>query len=375
MRFPTLSKAAITRTQGIIVVVILIIAVGAGAWFLAVPPAPVPPTTTATIVPPTTTAATTPATVTMHPELKVAFVAPGSILDHGWVQEGYEGLLKAEEEFGITTAYTEQVLVTGTVADYDRVIRDYARLGYGLVIGHDVLAKDAVMSAAADYPDVWFAYDGVESRKNVVGYLTWGHEPSYLAGITAAKLTKTKIVGAYNGIPIDLEVCDYVGFKAGVASVDPSIKVLSAWLGVWHDPKKGHDVVVSMADAGADIVYGIGDGINIGGIQGAKEKGIKFIGGTGNQIPVDPDTVIASVTWGLTSAVYFVIKAYVEGTIEGRSYDFTLHTRIDGEHIGPDYIMGDQIPADVRALVEEKRKDIMDGTLLVPFVTVLPPEG
>ena len=37
--------------------------------------------------------------------------------------------------------------------------------------------------------------------------------------------------------------------------------------------------------------------------------------------------------------------------------------------------MGDQIPADVKALVEAKRKDIMDGTLLVPFVTVLPPEG
>lgn len=361
-----LSRQAVTKIQAAIVVAILVIAgVGIGAYYLTLPAPP-----------------TTPTTPPGRKDIKVALVMPGSITDMGWDQEPYDALIQAEKDFGITVSYTENVMVTGTPADYDRIIRDYIARGFQFIIAHDFLSKDAVLRAAKDFPKVMFAYDGDVAGKekgypNVVAYLPWGHEPSYLAGVLAAKLTKTRVVGVYNGVPIPIEVASVEGFRLGVRSVDPNITVLSTYLGLWHDPKKGHDIVVSMANAGADIVYGVGDGINIGGIEGAKEKGILFIGGTGDQRPAAPGTVLTSVTWGLKSIVYYLIELFVNGKLEGRAYEFTLHTSLAGRHVGPDLVgysdqLAGRVPADVKALIEQKRADIISGILLVPLVTTPP---
>ena len=344
-----------------VVVIIIIAALGIGGWYMMQPAGPGPTTTAAAAK-------------------KVALVMPGSITDHGWDQEPYEGLMKAKTDFAIDVGYTEELMVTGTPADYDRVLRDYVSKGFGFIICHDFLCKDSVTAVAKDNPSIWFAYDGARfdpTIPNLIPYIPWGHEPAYMAGVFAAKMTKTGTVGTYDGLPIHIEVDCVEAFELGAKSVNPKINVLKNYIGVWHDPKKGHDLVVSMADAGADLVYGVGDGINIGGIQGAKEKGIWFIGGTGDQRPVEPDTVIVSVSWGLGPIVYTLAKLYSQGKLAGQSYEFTMHTYIDGKQVGPDFLEwtdanASKVPQDVKDAVAKTRADIMSGNLNVPLITVAP---
>ena len=114
-----------------IIVIIIIAALGIGAYSMM--PSPGPTTTTTA--------------------KKVALIMPGSITDHGWDQEPYEGLMQAKADFGLEVGYTEEVMVTGTPADYDRILRDYVSKGFGFIICHDFLCKDSVTAVAKDNPE------------------------------------------------------------------------------------------------------------------------------------------------------------------------------------------------------------------------------
>ena len=48
--------------------------------------------------------------------VRVALVLDGQIDDQGWNQAAYEGLLNAEEEYGVEIAYSEEV----PIPDYER---------------------------------------------------------------------------------------------------------------------------------------------------------------------------------------------------------------------------------------------------------------
>src|SRR5271165_401254 len=62
---------------------------------------------------------------------KVAMLLPGSINDQSWNAVGYKGLMKLKAD-GWETAYSENV----QAADEVEALRDYAKRGYDLIIGH-----------------------------------------------------------------------------------------------------------------------------------------------------------------------------------------------------------------------------------------------
>ena len=60
------------------------------------------------------------------------------------------------------------------------------------------------------------------------------------------------------------------GFKAGVASVDPSIKVQVDYAGSFGDAAKGKTIAAAQYAAGADIVYQVAGGTGAGVFAEAK---------------------------------------------------------------------------------------------------------
>ena len=81
------------------------------------------------------------------------------------------------------------------------------------------------------------------------------NEAAYLAGVAAAKTTKTKQVGFVGGIESEVISRFAAGFKAGVESVDPSIKVQVDYAGSFGDAAKGKTIAAAQYAAGADVVY------------------------------------------------------------------------------------------------------------------------
>jgi len=294
--------------------------------------------------------------------VRVALVLDGKIDDHGWNQAGYEGLKRAEELLGVEIAYSEQI----HIPDFERVLRDYAAKGFDLVICHSSIAKEAVLNTARDYPSVKFLWtDGDTTMDNLAVLVPMPHEASYLAGLLAGYMTRTGVVGMVGGIDIPSTHRSYAAFEMGLKTVDPGIKLLVNWVGSFVDVAAGHEAALSQIESGADIIFGNGDGQNLGVLHACSETKTYAIGAVWDQFSATPDVVLTSVIWGLDEGIVQIVKAVVEGNFEGRFYPLDL---AHGSRLAPFHDNEKLIPYHLKTLLKVTEQRILNGELKIPVV-------
>jgi basic membrane protein A len=309
-----------------------------------------------------TPAKSTPTSAPTASKIKVALVLDGKIDDGGWNQAGYEGLMEAQKETGVEVAYSESV----AIPDYEKVLRDYASKGYNLIIAHSSIAKDAVMNTAKDYPQLAFLWtDGDETASNVAVIRPMSQEASYLAGMLAGKMTKSNIVGMVGGIDIPSTHRSAAAFELGLKSVNPDAKLLTNWIGSFIDVSKGNEAATSQIESGADVIFGNGDGQNIGVLKAASDKNVLAIGAVRDQFNIAPNVVLTSVMWGFDTGIALVVKDYIDGKFTGKFYEISL---AQGADLAPYHDNASKIPTDVQELIKKTRDDILNGKLQVPNV-------
>src|SRR5581483_4256816 len=127
---------------------------------------------------------------------KVALLTPGPISDHAWNAGAYQGLLRIRDSLG---AHISHIQVT-TPAAFEENFRQYGAQGYDLVFGHGFEFQDAAYREGSEFPKTVYITTSVNRiGKNVAPIVFGLEEPSYLAGILAGSLTRTRIVGAIGG--------------------------------------------------------------------------------------------------------------------------------------------------------------------------------
>jgi len=356
-------KMASTKTWALLaIVLVVIIVVGAVVYYVTLP---VEPETEKT---------------------KVACLLPGSINDHGWNQAWFTALQVAETELGVETAYSEAV----TVADAGGVFIDYAQRGFDLIWCLDFGMSDAAIAAAEDYPEStfavpWYGVHGEPPKENIVGYVQ-GEGPtpgkgiqdaSYLAGILAAGLTESGIIGVYGAMPAIPVVAFMEGFKIGAKTYaeenSMALKCLQQFVGAWEDVSAGYETTVSFIDAGADLIYCIGDGISFGGIMAAKaEGGVYVIGGAGDQRPIDPEIIVASIDYDIPKEMLIMTEAVMNGTAAEWG-STSKWVEVGGNFLIDWDEVSDIVSSDLRTRIEDAQEDLLDGTIEVPFITEITP--
>ena len=123
--------------------------------------------------------------------LKMAFLYVSPIGDGGWTYQHELGRRAIQDQFGdkIETSFVESVPES---ADAERVMRDMAGQGNGLIFATSFGYQEFVQKVAADTPDVKFEHaTGYKTAANVATYDTKTFEGAYLAGIVAGGMTKT----------------------------------------------------------------------------------------------------------------------------------------------------------------------------------------
>jgi basic membrane protein A len=295
-------------------------------------------------------------------KLKVAMILPGRINDVSWNQAAYEGLKQAEKELGVEIAYTENV----SVADVERVLREYATAGYDLILAHSFNYGDAVFKVAQDFPKIKFGWaTGFKSAPNVAFYDWPAHEVGYLVGMLAASMSKTGKVGALGGFDVPDVVRAIEGFKLGAKAVNPEIKVFTTYIGDWEDAAKAKEAALAHIENGADVVYINGDGISYGVIEAAKEKGVYAIGGIADQYSLAPKTVLSSTVLN----VGFTIKKMIEDVQASKFKESYLYSlKEGGVDIAPYHELEAVIPQEVKDKIAKAKKDILEGKLQVPDI-------
>ncbi|MBX9397119.1 BMP family ABC transporter substrate-binding protein [Streptomyces sp. TRM72054] len=248
--------------------------------------------------------------------------------DQSFNDAAYAGLEQAKKEFKYETADIEPT-EGETDADKAQRLASLAKQGYNPVIGVGYAYAPAVKEVAAKYPDTTFGIvdDAQVQADNVADLVFSEEQASYLAGVAAAKSTKSNVVGFVGGVDIPLIHKFQAGFEQGVKDTNPKVKVLSQYLtqtaeeGGFSSPDKGKTAAEGQIEKKADVVYAAAGLSGQGVIEAAAANKVWAIGVDSDQYKQEAlakykDSILTSATKDVAKAVYNLAKSVEDGKPE-----------------------------------------------------------
>jgi len=291
-------------------------------------------------------------------KVKVAaiFATP---IEEPWDHQIHVALQKAEKELGIEYKWSEKV----QTADFGRVMREYAQGGAQLIMGDAFAAERESRRTAKQFPQTAFLFGSGAgpAEPNFGVFDNWIHEPAYLSGMIAGKMSKSGTVGAVAAMGIP-EVNRLVNaFFAGAREVNKDVKRKVTFIGSFFDPPKAKEAAIAQIDAGVDVIYAERFGV----IEAAQEKGVFAISNMSDQSSLAPDTVITGPVWDMYPTVQQAVKLVKAGVFTAQDYgDFSRMAK-GGSSLAPYHKFDEKLPADVKELIEKKKAEILDGNFRV----------
>ncbi len=287
---------------------------------------------------------------------KVGFVYVGPIGDHGWSYQHHKGLEAVKKELGdkIETTHVENV---PEGPDAERVIDQLAAAGHKIIFTTSFGFMNPTIKVAAKYPDVRFEHiSGYKQAPNVATANIRYYEGRYVAGILAAKATKSNTIGYIASFPIPEVVMGINAAYLGAKSVNPAIKFKIVWVSTWFDPGKESDAAKALADQGADVLFQHTD--SPAAVRFAEERKIFAIGQASEMAPFGKTAVLTSLenNWG----PYYVerVKAAIDGS--WKSGDVWKGLNGGMLNVTP---YGPSVSAEAKALADAAKAKIASGEL------------
>jgi basic membrane protein A and related proteins len=298
----------------------------------------------------------------------VAIATPAKTDDYGWNAQGVSGVLHAAGGFGLKVHVVQDIGYDKT----DTVLRQLAHSGAGLVIAHASGFDTSAQRIAEQYKVPMITYDipTLLSKGVLSNITTSSQQGAYLAGILAAKMTKTNKIGVIISAS-DTNWYEMTGgFAAGAHSVKPGLPIVFAQIGSasYDDAAGGKRVATSVIASGADVIFAMGDDASFGYLQaiGTARPGHKvwYIGDIGNMTPIDTNHVLlSSVLWNFAGVYKQAIADIKNGTFGTHGYNLTLANG------GISLLKSAHIPANVWSKIQKAQQGIISGQIKVPETT------
>ncbi|MEU1079054.1 BMP family ABC transporter substrate-binding protein [Streptomyces sp. NPDC005908] len=293
--------------------------------------------------------------------------------DQSFNDAAFAGLEKAKKEFGFKTADVEPT-EGETDADKEQRLASLARQGYNPVIGVGFAYGPAMEAVAAKYPDTTFGIvDSVVEGDNVASLVFAEEQASYLAGVAAAKATKSNTVGFVGGVDIPLIHKFQAGYEQGVKATNSKVKVVSQYLtqtaeeGGFSSPDKGKAAAEGQIEKGADVIYQAAGLSGQGVIEAAAKAKVWAIGVDSDQYNQEAlagykDFILTSALKDVGGAVYTLTKSVHDGKPLTGTQVFDL--KVNGVGLSDSNPKMAEIPG-LKEAVDEAKKGITDGTIKV----------
>jgi simple sugar transport system substrate-binding protein len=282
------------------------------------------------------------------------YVAPLS--DVGWVHQHDEGRRAVDAALGsrVKTSYVENVTEG---PDAERVIRDLAASGHKLIFTPSFGYMEPTLKVAAEFPDVKFeSITGYKTAANVAVANARYYEGRFLAGIAAARMTKSHVAGYVAGFPIPEVLQGINAFTLGMRSVDPQAEVKVVWLNTWFDPTRERDAAMTLFNQQVDVIafHTVSSAVMVA----AQERGKLAVAYHSDMRKVAPDAQILAVThqWGAyyTQRAQAVLDgSWKSGNVWGGVREGMI--RVEG--------FGSKVPQAVQQEVLARQIDIASGKL------------
>lgn len=293
--------------------------------------------------------------------LKVAAIYTVPV-EQQWVSRIHKAANAAKERGDIEYVFSENT----SNSDYERVMREYCEAGHKLIVGEVFGVEEAARSVAKDYPDTAFLMGSsfkpdAAAVPNFSTFDNYIQDASYLTGLIAGAMTKSKNIGMVGGYPIPEVNRLMHAFMAGVKETAGDVKFQVTFIGSWFDPPKAKETAFAQIDGGADVLYAERFGVS----DAAKERNVLAIGNVIDTQADYPETVVASALWHFEPTLDKAIAEVKAGTFKADDYGVYSFMKNGGCSIAPLGTFEGKVPAEIMTKVAEKEKAIKDGSFTV----------
>lgn len=273
--------------------------------------------------------------------MRIAVFFVGEVEDRGFNASALGGVERARDE-----GLADISVVRGIPYD-QTVIRDALRETLSSVEGLVFVGGQgnlAVPEAAAEYRDHRFAIvQGAHLGDNLASYDVRQEDSAFLAGVLAARISKTGTVAHLSGHRVKPGLKGRAAFVGGVRHVAPDMPVLTGFCGTQDNSTVTHQWASAQADAGADVLFTMLNGARDGAIAACRDKNIRQIGNALDWVEMMPDVFCASALARIDRAVSRAITDMIAGHVPrhivemglaqgDNSVGLSLHPDLETDH-------------------------------------------
>jgi len=325
----------------------------------------------------------------------------------GLGDKGFNDLAKKGLEDAGTAGYETHFSEAQGSTDYANNIQTLIDQGCQAIVTVGFLQSQATADAAAANPTIAFAQvdtawnacgpdfvcgnqDDTPQPANFTGLDYQVDQAAMLAGYLAAGWTKSGKIGTYGGLAFPGVTRFMDGLYAGIqwhnehkgstvtligwdgSQADP-VAAGGAFVGgsggndTWGDPAKGEQLAKTLLDQGVDIVHPVAGATGNGSIKAMQEAGKWAIGvDTDQYISIGAPSNAALLTSAQKAIDVSVLNFFNQvetGYLGGKDYSGTIAN--GGVLLAPFHDYDAQIPADLKADLDDLKAKLSDGTLSV----------
>lgn len=162
-----------------------------------------------------------------------------------------------------------------------------------------------------------------------------------------------------------------VGYIEGIKYIDPSIKLLTSYVGSFEDVPKALEMTTQLYNQGAQIVFAPASQSILGAVTASSNVDKYFIGcdmDTWAQLQ-DTDAnlarnIISSALKNVGDSLVTAVKGYMDGTMD-TSHDYSLGLSTGAVGLAKNDNYKALVPEEIQKKLDEIEKKIIDGEIVV----------
>jgi len=210
-------------------------------------------------------------------KLSVALITGGfGVSDNSFGQMSWQGIKKYANEYGLKKGLGGYNYFQGSSAsDYETEMEQAAQANYNTIIAAGFEFAPAIQKAAQKYPKKKFVLIDAQAKgKNVASVMFKSQEASFLAGVAAAKTSKTGKLGWIGGVKSEILDEFQAGFNQGAKweakKLHKKVTIDNEYVGSFTDVSKEKSIAKAMYAKGVDVISQASGGASMGLFSEAK---------------------------------------------------------------------------------------------------------
>ena len=309
---------------------------------------------------------------------KALYLVNGNLGDKGFYDSAASGFYTLQDEDKATIKIVE---MGRNEASYEGFFLDASEQDWDVIVSGTWSVKELAENVANQFPDKnYIFFDGVSDVPNLMGIAYKSNETAFMAGSLAAlmldsgdaKVDASKRILGFIGSMDTPNINDFlIGYIDGIQYIDPSIKVLTSYVGSFEDVPKCMEMTTQLYNQGAQIVYAPASQSILGAVT-ASSKSDKYL------IACDTDiwtamegtdanavrNVLSSSLKKVGESLVVAMRGLQDGTMSTKE-NYTLGLKSGSVGLADNANYRKHVPANIRTKLEMISKDVGDGKIAV----------